>query len=271
MKKYFKKWLIMVCHVGWCVSWGQPLVTVLQFAEHPALDAARMGILEAFRQRHVTPTVQVRNAEGNLALCAQIAQQQASMHPNFMIAIATPAAQTLLKTIKPPSILAFIAVTDPEKAGLTGKINVIGIADAAPVELLLDAMQRRYPKCRRIGVVFNPSEINAMVTTQKMRQSANKRHLQVLSANVVHVRDIPIALQYILPQVDVLYMPIDNLLVSAVNTVVAIANNHHVPIIANDPTLLNKGIAIAVGSDYFNMGIRLGHVIADALTQPKPH
>ena len=95
------------------------LITVNQYVNHIALDAAYDGLVESLKTREIIPSraeLITSNAQGNISNSVQISKHHASLSPDFMIAIATPAAQTNLKAKNNNSKLAFIAVTDPSAA-----------------------------------------------------------------------------------------------------------------------------------------------------------
>ena len=121
----------------------ETLITINQFVSHPALDQAKAGVEEALKNRGLYPdrvSIKFDNAQGNIAMSTQIAKHQASLQPAFMVAIATPAAQSSLKAAPKTTIVAFTAVSDPQAAGLTEALNVIGVADSPPLEELLDTV-----------------------------------------------------------------------------------------------------------------------------------
>ena len=116
-------------------------ITVNQFVSHVALDAAYNGLVKSLVERDILPNkvkIIMANAQGNIGNSAQIAKHQASAKPEFMVAIATPSAQTLMKAKTDTSTLAFLAVSDPEAINLTNRADIIGVADNPPIEELIE-------------------------------------------------------------------------------------------------------------------------------------
>ena len=50
----------------------------------------------------------------------------------------------------------------------------------------------------------------------------------------------------------------------------AIAKKHKLPVIANDPTLVERGVTLALGTNYFNSGLQLGKMIIDLIEGKQP-
>lgn len=245
------------------------LVTINQFISHPALDSSEKGIEKALKDRGLIPdTINIRldHAQGSIANAVQIAKHQASLNPAFMIAIATPAAQANFKAKTDKSTLAFVAVTDPAAAGLTSSANdVIGVSDQPPVEELLEVITEILPRMRTIGVIFNPGEVNSVNVIKDLEKAAMSRGIKVRKVVVSSSGNVKLALQKLIPDTDLVYLPQDNLVVSAIDTVVQVSLQAKIPVIANDPALVEKGLLLALGCDYFKSGVQLGHMIADMM------
>jgi putative ABC transport system substrate-binding protein len=247
----------------------QTLVTINQIVSHPALDDARHGIQDAFIHRRMLAgriKLKIDNAHGSIATAVQIAKLHASLKPKFMIAIATPSAQAVLKARDPKrTTLAFLAVTDPQSAGLTDMQNVIGVSDNPPVEELLKNLVQVMPKIKTIGVVYNAGEINSVSTIKRLTAAAESSNLNVKSVTISSTRDITPSVSKLVQQVDVIYIPQDNLVVSGLNSLLTITNKNKIPVINNDPCLLSKGLFLSLGSDYYKSGFLLGEMISDLI------
>jgi putative ABC transport system substrate-binding protein len=244
------------------------LITVNQFVNHPALDAAADGVKKALKDRKFTPNkveIKFDNAQGNMANAAQIAKHQAALHPAVMVAIATPSAQLTLKAKNLNSLLAFAAVTDPKAAGLIDN-NTIGVNDQPPISDLLKIIKQTLPKAKTIGIIFNPGEINSVNMTEEMSKLALANGFKIEKSAVNSSSNIKLAIQQLIPNADVIYLPQDNLVVSSIDTIARITLRAKIPLIANDSTLVEKGLLFALGSDYFQDGVHLGNMIADHLS-----
>ena len=116
-------------------------VGISQFVEHPSLDAAREGFVEALKDGGYTEgenlTLDVQNASGDQATATNIASNFASSGDDLILGIATPSAQSLAQAVTDKPVL-FTAVTDPVDAGLVDSAeapggNVTGTTDMNPV------------------------------------------------------------------------------------------------------------------------------------------
>ena len=240
------------------------IVAVNQFFSHPALDSAREG-MESVLKDHIK--VRVQNAQGSISSATKIAQKQASKNPAFMVAIATPSAQADLKAriSEEKTVLGFIAVTDPGTVGLTSARNVIGVVDSPPIEELITVIGNVFPDKKRIGIIFNPGEINSAKMAERVTTIAESRGFKVISSSINALSNIKLVTEQLVKQIDILYIPQDNMVVSALESIVEVTNENKIPVVGNDLMLVEKGQLLAVGCDYFKNGQLLGQMILDRL------
>jgi putative ABC transport system substrate-binding protein len=254
-----------------------------QFVNHVALDAAQNGVHHALKKRNITPNgamIISANAQGNITNSVQIARQQVASGSDVIVAIATPSAQATLSSLmsmpnsspdeKNKKTLAFIAVTDPAAAGLTKKnddknFRIIGVSDEPDIKTLMEVTLRVLPGTKTVGVIFNPGEINSVHMVDMLSRELSRLSLRINKVAVNNSSDIRFAMQKLIGNVDVLYLPQDNTVVSALDMITKVARDGKLMLIASDPSLVERGVFLAYGTDYYNNGVILGNMIADIL------
>ncbi len=247
-------------------------ITVNQFVSHVALDAAYNGLVKGLEERDILPNkvkIIMANAQGNIGNSAQIAKHQASAKPEFMVAIATPSAQTLMKAKTDTSTLAFLAVSDPEAINLTNRADIIGVADNPPIEELIEKITHIFPDIKNIGVIFNYGEINSIKTVERLEKVLKDRNIILKKIAITNSNDIKNAFNKLIGEVNLIYIPQDNTVVSALASMVSMSRANKIPLIANDPTLVDQGVMMALGTNYFRSGEQLGNMIADLIEGKK--
>ena len=247
-------------------------ITVNQFVSHVALDAAYNGLVKSLEERDILPNkvkIIMANAQGNIGNSAQIAKHQASAKPEFMVAIATPSAQTLMKAKTDTSTLAFLAVSDPEAINLTNRADIIGVADNPPIEELIEKITQIFPDIKNIGVIFNSGEINSIKTVERLEKVLKDRNIILKKIAITNSNDIKNAFNKLIGEVNLIYIPQDNTVVSALASMVSMSKANKIPLIANDPTLVDQGVMMALGTNYFRSGEQLGNMIADLIEGKK--
>lgn len=240
-------------------------ITVNQFVSHVALDEAYKGLIDGLHNHGLTETIELihGNAGGNIPNSAQLARHQASLSPDLMVAIATPSAQATLKARGGDTLFAFLAVTDPAGANLTGKRNVYGVSDSPPIKELLDLLPSVFPDIKKIGAIYNSGEINSINAVERMEELAKLEGIQVIHSVVNNSSDIKNAMANLIGNVDTIYIPQDNTVVAAFDSVAKIARENKMPIVSNIPSLTDRGALISLGANYYQNGEQLASMIAD--------
>ncbi|MGF1759618.1 ABC transporter substrate-binding protein [Photobacterium sagamiensis] len=247
-------------------------VAVSQIVEHPALDAARQGLLDGLKAKGYIEGTNLeftyQTAQGNPAIAVQIAKQFVGERPDVLVGIATPTAQALAASTRSIPVV-FTAVTDPLGAKLVKNMdepgrNVTGLSDLSPVAQHVDLMQELIPDLKSIGVVFNPGESNSVALVELLHAAADAKGLTVVEGTALKSADVQSAAQIIASKVDVLYAPTDNTVASAIDGLVNAANQAKKPIIGASTTYIANGALAALGFDYYQVGVQTADYV-DAL------
>ncbi|MCQ1057395.1 ABC transporter substrate-binding protein [Photobacterium sp. DNB23_23_1] len=251
-------------------------VAVSQIVEHPALDAARNGLLDGLKQKGYVEGENLefsyQTAQGNPAIAVQIAKQFVGERPDVLVGIATPTAQALAASTRSIPVV-FTAVTDPVGAKLVKDMqkptrNVTGLSDLSPVAQHVALMQELLPEMKTIGVVFNPGEANAVALVQLLRAAAEDKGLTVVEGTALKSADVQSAAQIVASKADVIYAPTDNTVASAIDGLVNAGNQANTPIVGASTTYIENGALAALGFDYYQVGVQTAEYV-DALLKGK--
>jgi putative ABC transport system substrate-binding protein len=242
-------------------------IGILQFASHPALDMAT----EHFKQTVTKNLGQKvcfveRNAQGSVAQAQLIAQQfhqNQSLHA--ILAVATPAAQACAFIEKERPIF-ITAVTDPVAAGLEKtNDNICGTADAIDPQKTVDLIKQLVPAAKTIGLLFNQSESNAIITSRQLTEQLEKNGFTVVQQAIIQESDLLLIAERLLNRTDVLLTPIDNTVATAITLLAQKAIALKKPVIVSDNMLVAKGALAAAGIEYSVAGKKAADLACDVL------
>ncbi|MBQ3436993.1 MAG: ABC transporter substrate-binding protein [Fusobacterium sp.] len=245
-------------------------IGITQIIEHPALDAARAGVERALKEKAGDRDIKIeyQSAQGDFGTAQLIAKSFVSAKKDLIVAISTPSAQAVLNATKEVPIV-FTAVTDNVSAGLKGD-NITGTLDASPLQEQIKLAKDLFPKAKNIGFLYNPSEQNSLVILKEFKEIAQKNNLIVIEKGVNTVNDINLALNSLLNQIDILYLPTDNLVSSATSLVNKKALEKKIPTIASEEELVKKGALTTQSIDYEKLGYQTGERIVEILNGKNP-
>ena len=248
-------------------------IGIVQLVEHNALDAANKGFVDGLASKGYKEGENVefdrQNAQADQSNLQNIAQRFVNNKMDLICAIATPAAQAVANLTKDIPITA-TAVTDYEQAKLVAsndapKGNVTGTTDMNPVKEQIDLLLKLVPNAKTIGTVYCSSEVNSETQVKMMKTYAESKGLTVVEATVSTVNDIQQAAQSLVGRVDAIYEPTDNIIASAMPTLVAITNPAKIPVICGEPNMVKAGGLATYGVDYYKLGFQTGEMAADIL------
>lgn len=248
-------------------------VGIVQLVEHNALDAANKGFVDGLKERGFEEgknvTFDKQNAQADQSNLQNIAQRFVSGKMDLICAIATPAAQTVANATKDIPIVG-TAITDYVGAKLAASNekpggNVTGTSDMNPIKEQIDLLMKIKPEAKTIGVIYCSSEVNSEVQVKAMQEYAESKGLTVKVATISTVNDIQQAAQSLVGSVDAFYEPTDNVIASAMPTLVAITDAAKLPIICGEPNMVKAGGLATYGIDYYKLGVQTGHMAADIL------
>lgn len=250
-------------------------VGVSQLVEHPALDLSRDGFIEGLKEEGFEEgknlELDVQNAQGDVPTAQTIANKFVTDDKDLIFAIATPAAQAAKNAIKSNDIpIVFTAVSDPEKANLvksnekTGA-NITGTSDFQNIDKTINVIKSVLPNAKKIGAIFNTSEINSKLQVENMKKEAAKNGLEVIEVGVSSTNEISQAVSTLSKKADLIFTPTDNLMAASMPVIVEVAKKDKIPVIGSEEAHVENGALAANSLSYKEIGIEAGKMAGKIL------
>lgn len=282
MKPFFSAALLLCCSliVATQLYAREYLVSVNQFVEHPALDAVLQGMKDYLKDNSIEVNFKVHNAQANMSTANQIAQQMIGEQADVLVAIATPSAQACAQALKkaPADLkrpLVFTAVTDPVAAGLVDDLNapggnITGVSDLLPVAKHLQMVLSYKPGITKLGVLYNAGEANSKATVASIKNLSKEMGFTVVEATAAKTADVYQAAQSLVGRVDAAFIPTDNTIVAALESVLKVGVQNKLPVFAADVDSVQRGAVAAMGFDYYKHGYQTGAMLEKILQGALP-
>ncbi|GAB1410862.1 ABC transporter substrate-binding protein [Desulfovibrionales bacterium] len=266
MKKIIFLFVMFVCAIP-CFA-KTYAISVNQFVEHPSLDAVLRGFQDSIKAQGIDAVFSVHTAQANMATANQIASQIAGEKPDLVLAIATPSAQACALAIKKSPALAqvpllFTAITDPVGAGLVDNLeqpgkNITGVSDMLPVAQHMEMIRSFFPNLKKLGMIYNAGEANSKTTVAMVQAEGARLDFTVVEAAVTKTSDVYQAAQSLVGKVDALYLPTDNTVISALESVLKVCEEEKLPVFSADVDSVQRGTVAALAFDYYQHGYQTG-------------
>lgn len=271
--------LVSLCFAAQVYAKGYT-VSVNQFVEHPALDAVLLGMQDYMKDNALEVEFIVHNAQANMGTANQIAQQMVGEKSDLLVAIATPSAQACAQALKKaPAELkrpfVFTAVTDPVAAGLVQDLenpggDITGVSDLLPVRKHLEMVLQYKPDIKRLGVMYNAGEANSKATVESIKALSTEMGFKVIDATAAKTADVYQAAKSLIGRADAVFIPTDNTIVSALESVIKVGVQNTLPVFAADVDSVKRGAVAAMGFDYYKHGYQTGAMIEKILKGASP-
>lgn len=253
-------------------------VGILQTTSHPSLDEIREGSIQGLAEYGYIEgeniEIDYQNAQGDQNLMNTMATSMVEDGADILIGIGTPASQAFANaTSDIPIIMG--AVSDPVGAGLvedenTPGTNVTGVKNEAPVEAQLELALEVLPDAAELGLLYSSGEDNSRAEGERAAQVAEELGLNVSTYTVSSTNELQQMVASMAQEVDFIYLPTDNTIASAFDTVVAEANRYEIPLIPTVDLMIAQGGLVTVGINQTEMGIEAGRMAAEVLDGTDP-
>ncbi len=280
MKRIVLTALVLVAMVAQGAYARTYTVSVNQFVEHPALDAVLAGFTAYMKDQKVEVKYHIHNAQANMGTANQIAKQMIGEKSDLLLAIATPSSQAVAeadekapKALQRP--LLFTAVTDPVAAGLVKDLEkpgglITGVSDRLPLRAHMKMVLTYMPGIKKLGLLYNAGEANSKSTVARIKALGKTMGFEVVEATASKTADVYQAARSLVGRVDAVFVPTDNTIVSALESVIKIGVQNKLPIFAADVSSVKRGAIAAMGFDYYKHGYQTGAMALKILQGEKP-
>jgi len=253
-------------------------IGISQFVEHPSLDLARKGFIDQLAVEGFVEgenlQIDLQNAQADFSTAQTIAQRFNQNNLDLVLAIATPSAQTAANVISETPVL-ITAVTDPVEAGVVNSMetpggNVTGTTDMNPVAKQLELIKQFLPELDTLGILYNPGEVNSVVQVDLAKKKAKEMGIAIEEGTVSNSSEVSLAVSSLVGSVDAIYVPTDNIIVSAMPTVLQTAYNNQIPVFASENNSVEQGAIATLGIDYYQLGRQTGSMAVRILNGADP-
>jgi len=254
-------------------------IGISQFITHQSLDATREGFVdELAKQGYVEGKnieIDLQNAQGEQRNLKTISQQLAESS-DVVLAIATPSAQSLANTTQTTPVI-FSAVTDPVSAKLVESRehpggNVTGTSDQSSdaISTQINLIKKVLPKAKTIGILYTQSEPNSVVQKDEAKRLLEEKGFTVVEKTILDSNNVKAAAESLMAEVDMVFVPTDNIISSTMETVKQVSIKHKVPVFGGSTEMIAVGGLYNYGTNYEELGRQTARMLIRVLKGEKP-
>lgn len=240
-------------------------VGVVQTTQHPALDAATQGFVDALKENGITD-VDVQNASGESANCSTIVGNFVADGVDLIMANATPALQAAsAATDTIPVLGTSITVYDVVLGGNVPK-NVSGTTDLAPLDEQASMIKELFPDAKKVGILFCSAEPNSQYQVDKISKFLNEDGIETVNYVFNDSNDITaVTEKAVNDKVDVIYIPTDNTAASNTQAIANVVLPAGIPVFTGEEGVCAGCGVATLTISYYDIGFKTGEMAADIL------
>jgi len=255
-------------------------VALFQINSNSWLDRSALGFKEKIgkeaRLKSMVLTMDEYNAHGDYPTGEAIAKDIVERDYDYVVTFSTLALQMMANSNKKiPHI--FCAVTDPIKAGVAKSTtehfpNLTGLATPQPVEKTVSLMRALFPKAKKIGIIWNTSEVNSEICTIKARESCRIHNFQLVERSITSLNDLEDELNALINSgIDIFFISGDVMISQVIPEIAQTMQRKGIPFFTNTADDVHSGTFLSLGADYYEVGEKAATIFEGVLMGANPN
>jgi len=247
-------------------------IGIVQQLEHPALDAASQGFIDACNELFGEGNVKIdlQNGQNEQTNCATISNNFVAAGVDLILANATTSLQTAAAATNEIPILG-TSITDYATAldiadwtGTTGT-NISGTSDLAPLDQQEDMLLELFPDVKKVGIMYCSAEPNSAYQAKVFGEELDKDGIAWEAFTAADSNELQSVATAAVESCDVIYIPTDNTIAGATEVVNNVCLPAGVPVIAGEEGICGGCGVATLSIDYYDIGYAAGEMAYDIL------
>jgi ABC-type uncharacterized transport system substrate-binding protein len=253
------------------------LVGLITLSDGHVIDEAIDGIKEGLRVKGLRDGkdfhLKKYSAQGEIGHLPQIVDAVVMLKPDVIVTVTTPAMMAVVRKVSHIPVV-FTVASNPEKVGLFGSgrpSNLCGIYDNPQMGKLLKMAVRHGSNLKMAGTIYDPSQVNSMISVERLLEAGKEQGIQILEAPVTAVSELEAATQSLLSRgAQAFLLSADNLVNSGFPVISRLAKNAGIPVYVTDMELMALGASGGIGLSCRDWGKQAGEMAAMILSGVPP-
>ena len=180
----------------------------------------------------------------------------------IFLTLDTRAAEVTMHLVPDAKIISAL-VLDASKFDMAQ--HMTGVLLNHSIEVQLDYLHRILPDVRRVGILFNPSENEQIVTNAQI--PARKMDIDLIAEPVKQPRDLPKALRSISSSAQMIWGIADRIVLApeTVQHLLVYSFRNRLPLSGLSESWVSAGALYALERDYIDIGVQCGEMAVKSL------
>lgn len=245
-------------------------IAIVQQLDHSSLDEIRLATEAELDRLAADKGIEISytefNGQNDASILNQIGAQVVSDGYDAIIPIATLAATCMVNAADGTDIpIIYAAISDPGEADLDGLDNVTGTSDALNTPFILDMMLAVSPDVQTVGLLYSNSEVNSVTPIAQAKAYLDEKGIKYIDKTGNTADEVISAVNSMLDQVDAVFTPTDNTVMSVAGAVGELFAGAGIPYYAGADSFVTAGAFATCGVNYTELGTYTAGMALDVL------
>jgi len=147
--------------------------------------------------------------------------------------------------------------------------DLTGTSDMSPINKQVELLKKVFPNTKKVGIMYTTSERNSEVQVEEAKKYFKEAGIETVIKGISSTNDIQDTAKSLMSQTEVIFIPTDNTIVSAINTLVDLSKETKVPVVGSDAGSVEKGVLFTYGTNYEALGRQTGKLAGRVLRGEK--
>lgn len=248
-------------------------IAIIKQLDHASLDEIADAVGDELdtisKDKGVKIEYEIFSGQGDAGNIKAIGDQCVAEGYDAMIPIATLAAQVITVCAQDSQTpVIYAAISDPEKAELTGLDYVTGTSDALNTEFILDMMLAQNPNTKKVGLLYSTAEANSEKPIEEAKKYLENKKIEVVEATAkTNDEVIAAAGSLVSDKVDAIFTPTDNTIMAAELAIADTLAQAGIPHYTGADSFVRNGAFTTCGVNYTDLGKKTADYAYQAISE----
>ncbi len=252
-------------------------ISLITLVENYTLEEAIAGVGEGLKAAGLKDgkdyVIKQYSAQGEIGQLTQIIDAVLQDKPDAIITVTTPALIATARKVTTVPVI-FTVASDPVKLGIFSggrPENICGVFDNPQMGQLLDMAIRHGKGLKAVGTIFDPAQVNSMISVERLRVAGKEKGIGILEAPSSAVADLAMATRSLKERgAKAILLSADNLVNTGFTIILKEAKDAGLPVYVTDLDMVAQGATGGIGVSYREWGKQSGQLAARVLTGTPP-
>jgi len=252
-------------------------IALVTLIENKTLDQAVAGFKQGMKEAGFVEgrdiLYKTYSAQGEISQLPALFDAATREQTDLILTVTTPALIAAANKLHDVPVV-FTVASQPSRLNLfleDKKANFCGVYDDPAVDELLGMAIRHKPSLKKVGVIHDPSQMNSMISVNKLKAAAAVTNTEVLQAGVSSVTELGMAAETLIQRgADAFILSADNLVSTGFSTIIQVTSRAKIPVYVTEINLVTQGAYACIGDNFFDWGMESAEMAAKVLAGISP-